>query len=233
MRNQIFSLNSIKSAGVLSVWSCISLTLLFVPFIVSGCATSNSVKEVKKSAREAYEVQKPIVVQTSKEDKRPDWTKKTVFEENGSIYFSGGFLDGSDYSVTIRCANAEALKVAVQSISQFIRGEFTEYVQGPNTGADGVERYVEDGIATFVDNLHIQGVRQKEVYYEEVFSAQIMQPTYNVFVMLEMSKADYLKAKADALKRLRDRFAKEGRTEAKEKAERLLDELKEGIRGDA
>jgi hypothetical protein len=32
---------------------------------------------------------------------------------------------------------------------------------------------------------------------------------------------------------LRDRFAKEGRTEAKEKAERLLDELKEEIRRDA
>ena len=162
MRNQLFSLNPIKSAGVLSVWSCISLTLLSMSFIVSGCATSKSVKEIKKSVREAYEVQKSIVVQTSKEDKRPDWTKKTVFEENGSIYFSGGFLDGSDYSVTIRCANAEALKVAVQSISQFIRGEFTEYVQGPNTGADGVERYVEDGIAKDFDNLHIQGVRQKE-----------------------------------------------------------------------
>ena len=233
MRIQVFSLNSIKSAGVFSIWSCISLTLLSVSFIVSGCATSKSVKEVQKSVREAYEVQKPIVVLTSKEDKRPDWTRKTVFEENGSIYFSGGFLDGSDYSVTIRCANAEALKVAVQSISQFIRGEFTEYVQGPNTGADGVDRYVEDGIAAFVDNLHIQGIRQKEIYYEEVFSAQIMQPTFNVWVKLEMSKADYLKCKADALKRLRDRFAKEGRTEAKEKAERLLDELKEGIRRDA
>ena len=108
MRNQVFSLNSINSARVLFVWSCISLTLLFVSFIVSGCATSKSVKEAKKSVREAYELQKPIVVLTSKEDGRPDWTKKTVFEENGSIYFSGGFLDGSDYSVTIRCANAFA-----------------------------------------------------------------------------------------------------------------------------
>jgi len=233
MRNQVFSLNPTKSGGVLSVWSCICLTLLFVSFIVSGCATSNSVKEIKKSVREAYEVQKPIVVQTSKEDKRPDWTKKTVFEGDGSIYFSGGFQDGSDYSVTIRCANAEALKVAVQSISQFIRAEFTEYVQGPNTGADGVERYVEDGIATLVDHLHIQGARQKEIYYEEVFSVQIMQPTFNVWVKLEISKADYLKCKADALKRLRDRFTKEGQLEAKEKAERLLDELKEGIRRDA
>lgn len=112
--------------------------------------------------------------------------------------------------MTIRCANAEALKAAVQSISQFIRGEFTEYVQGPNTGADGVERYVEDGIATLVDNLHIQGARQKEIYFEKMFSAQIMRPTFNVWVKLEMSKADYLKAKADALKRLCRPFIVQG-----------------------
>ncbi len=122
MRNQVFSLNSIKWAGVLSVCSCISLTLLSVSFIVSGCTTSKSVKEVKKSVREAYEVQKPIVVQTSKEDKRPDWTKRTVFEENGSICFSGGFFDGSDYSVTIRCANAEARRAAMDDVVRQVSG---------------------------------------------------------------------------------------------------------------
>ena len=108
MRNQLVSLNLKKFAGIFLSPPLISLTLFVVALVFSGCATSKSVKEAKKSVREAYEVQKPIVVQTSKEDKRPDWTKKTVFEENGSIYFSGGFLDGSDYSVTIRCANAFA-----------------------------------------------------------------------------------------------------------------------------
>jgi hypothetical protein len=103
MRNQVFSLNSKKLAGILLSPPLISLTLFVVALVFSGCATSKSVKKAKKSVRKAYEVQKPIVVETSKEDKRPDWTKRTVFEENGSIYFSGGFLDGSDYSVTIRC----------------------------------------------------------------------------------------------------------------------------------
>ena len=90
---------------------------------------------------------KPIVVQTCRQDKRPEWTKKMVFKESGNFYFSGGFLDGSDYSVTIRCANTEALKVAAQSISQFIRAEFSSYSQGSNTGASGVERFVEDSAA--------------------------------------------------------------------------------------
>ena len=43
---------------------------------------------------------------------------------------------------------------------------------------------------------------------------------------MEISKADYLKAKAEALRKLRDDFADAGQLEAKEKAERLLEGLK-------
>jgi hypothetical protein len=162
---------------------------------------------------------------------RPDWTKRTVFQEEGNIYFTGGFLNGSDYSLSIRCANAEALKVATQSISQYIRAVFSSYIQGENTGAGGIERYVEDGIATFVNNLHVQGIRQKEVYFEEVpFGDKKL--TYNVFVILEMTKADYTKAKGGVLERMKEQFKKAGEIEAKKKAEKLLDELKKELRED-
>jgi len=134
-----------------------------------------------------------------------------------------------DYSLTIRCANAEALKTATQSISQYIRAVFSYYIQGPNTGAGGIERYVEDGIATFINNLHVQGLQQKEVYFEEIFSGN-NGPRYNVFVMLEISKADYLKAKAGALRKMKDEFERNGQTEAKKKAEELLEELKREVR---
>jgi hypothetical protein len=190
------------------------------------------VKAARNAVKEADELQKPIEIKSSKKDNRPEWTKKSSFEKDGTIHFSGGFLNGSDYSVSVRCANAEALKVAAQSISQYIRSEFSEYAQGSNTGADGVQRYVEDGIAAFVDNLHIQGIKQKEIYYEETFSAQIMQPTYNVFVMLEISKADYLKTKSDVLRKLRNKFSKENESEAKEKAEKLLEDLKKEIQSE-
>ena len=196
----------------------------------AGCSSTPNVKQARESVLEAYELQKPVVVQTSNSDERPDWTKNSASESDGRMYFSGGFLNGSDYSLTVRCANAEAIKVVVQGIGQYIRTEFSEYVQGSNTGAGGIDRYVEDGIAVFVNNLHVQGIKQKEVYYEQLFSAQIMRPTYNVWVKLEMSKADYLKAKADVLRKLRDRFSGVGETEAKKKAEKLLEELKHGVR---
>ena len=98
---------------------------------------------------------------------RPDWTRLTAFQKDGHVYFAGGFLNGTDYPLSIRCANAEALKVATQSISQYIRSVFSMYSQGANTGSAGIERFVEDGIATLVNNLHLQGIRQKEVYFEK------------------------------------------------------------------
>jgi len=198
-------------------------------FFFAGCGTSKSVKNIRKTAQEAYEIQKPILVRTSLDldDKRPDWVRNTSFEnDEGMMYFTGGFLNGADYSLTIRCANAEALKVAIQSISQFIRAEFTHYVKGSNAPGRDIDRYVEDGIATFTESLHMQGIRQREIYYEEVFSPTVMTPAYNVWVQLEMSKAEYLHAKAEVLHRLRDKFRRAGEIEAKEKAEKLLEELK-------
>lgn len=198
--------------------------------LLGGCSSTPNVKQAQESVLEAYEPQKPLVVQTSKTDDRPDWTKNSASESDSKMYFSGGFLNGSDYSLTIRCANAEAIKVAVQGIGQYIRTEFTGYVQGANTGYGDVDRYVEDGIAVFANNFHVQGIKQKEVYYEEQFMPRHMRPTYNVWVLLEMSKSDYLKAKADVLRKLRDRFSGVGETEAKKKAEKLLEELKHETR---
>jgi hypothetical protein len=219
MKNQLFSLNSNFSSCMV-----IFILLFTILLMLSGCGAIKAVK-----MKEAY--QQPVVVRTSEDDDRPDWTRRTVFENNGKIYFSGGFTDGADYAVTVRCASAEALKSAVQAISQFIRAEFSEYVQGSNSANDeGIERYFSDGIATFSENIHVQGLKQAELYYEKMFSPTLLQSTYNVFVKLEMSKADYLHAKAAVLKKLRDRFRAEGEIAAKEKAEKLLDDLKNEFR---
>jgi hypothetical protein len=221
MKNQVFSLNSNVSLGIVII---ISLALL-------GCGATKAVKMNQAAIKEAYQIQKPIVVRTSLDDDRPEWTQRTVFEKNGKVYFTGGFTDGADYAVTIRCANAEALKSAVQAISQYIRAEFSEYVHGSNSAtSEGIERYFSDGIAIFSENIHVQGIRQAELYYEEMFSPALMQSTYNVFVKLEMSKADYLHAKTEVLKKLRDRFKDDGEIQAKEKAEKLLEDLKNDIK---
>jgi hypothetical protein len=221
-----FGQNSVVGKGMLFIG-----IILFISLVFNGCGASRAVKMYQAEMKETYELQKPVLIRTSDDDKRPKWTHNTVFEKAGKVYFTGGFVNGTDYAVTIRCANAEALKNLVQAISLYIRAEFSEYVQGSNsTYGQGIERFVEDGIATFAENVHVQGIKQVELYYEEMFSPALMQPSYNVYVKLEMSKADYLKAKADILRNLRDRFQSKGEIEAKEKAENLLQELKDEIK---
>lgn len=201
------------------------ISIILAIVFIWGCG-SREVKVAREQARVAYEIQKPVIVQTSIEDKRPSWTKQSSYSDDANIYFTGGFLNGTDYPLTIRCANAEAIKVACQGISQFIRAEFSGYIQGTNQAGDRLDRYVSDGIATFTNALHIQGVRQTDLYYEETFSPSVARPGYNVWVKLEMSKSDYIQAKAEALRSLRDSFEREGDIEAKEKAQELLNNLK-------
>ena len=209
----------------------VGLAALWLVFFTGCSNTPNQVRVARDQAQIAYELQQPHIVLTSEDDKRPDWTKHTFTENNstGSVAFSGAFFHGADYAVSVRCANAEALKVGVQAIGNWIRAEFTEYVQGSNTGALGVDRYVSDGIATYADCLRMQGVRQAEVYYEETFNPATMRPTYNVFVRLEMSKMDYLKTKADVLRQLQKRFDRDGNLKAKERADELLQQLKDRV----
>ena len=217
MKKQRLSLNS-NCAMLLSFLLCAVVG-------ITGCSSTP-----KNQLAALPEIQQPILLRTSEEDSRPAWTKKAVSEAQGKVYFAGGFMNGSDYAVTIRCANAEALKASIQGISQYIRAEFSSYAQGSNTDTGGIDRYVEDGIATFTKNLHVQGIRQRELYWEEMLSPGAIQSTYNVWVILEMNKSDYLRAKADVLRNLRDKFAEAGQTEAKEKAEKLLEDLKEEVR---
>ena len=203
------------------------LCVLPVILVLWSCAgTPREVKVAQKHARVAYEMQKPVVVRTSEDDGRPGWIKKSSYSDDANVYFTGGFLNGADYPLTVRSANAEAIKVACQGISQFIRSEFSGYIQGTNQAGDRLDRYVGDGIATFTKALHVQGVRQTGIYYEEVFSAVVARPAYNVWVKVEMSKVDYIYAKAEALKRLQAKFDQDGDVEAKEKAQELLDSLK-------
>ena len=205
--------------------------IFLVTILLSGCSTKLASKEtVPKSGSQSLEIQQPVQIKTSESDQRPVWTKQSSFKKDGNIYFTGGFLNGADYSLTIRCANAEAMKVAIQSISQFLRAEFSEYLQGSNNDQEGIHRHVADGIATLTNNIHFQGIRQKDIYYEELFLPTTNRFAYNVFVALEMNENDHLKVKMDAIRGFRDKMKEAGQLEAKQKAEDLLDKLKKEAR---
>ena len=84
-----------------------------------------------------------------------------------------------------------------------------------------------DAVAWTVDNLKIGGIRQNRIYYEQVFDPISQSFKYNAWVKLEISKADYLKARADSAQKLLDKAIREKDEEAKEKALELLEKLRQ------
>jgi len=217
--------------GKLAIWFWIFAIIIS---LITGCSAPKKVQvpllpiesQGFISSPETYNGKRPVEIRNSLNDNRPIWTHNASFEKGNTIYFTGGFLKGADYSVSLRCANAEALKSMVQAVSQYIRTEFSMFSQGSNNIDSGIDRYIQDGIAAFTRNLHIQGTRQAESYYEEMYDPVSQNTFYNAWVKLEITKVDYLRTKANVIKKLRDDFHSAGEIEAKEKAQGLLDDLK-------
>ncbi len=80
------------------------LATIFLPF---GCASSRMAKQ-----KEALvEVHKPVIVEKTGQDNRPEWTtKETYIEKDGDLIYTGGVIGGADYALTLRLAKSEATK---------------------------------------------------------------------------------------------------------------------------
>ena len=212
----------------------LSLSFVSLALTLSACSSHHPTPladtiQPPPAVQKSYSMTKPLLVRTSETDNRPSWTTELFSEsEDGmNVRFTGAFLGGADFPLTVRMAYAEALKNASSTIKQYVRAEFSEFVQGDNDKR--VDRWVSDGIAAIVPNLMVQGLTQKKVYYEEMYSPTSMKPRWNVWVQAEMPMQDYLRAKAQAVDSLRKEFEREGQVEAKQKAEDLLNRLRSEI----
>jgi hypothetical protein len=210
-----------------------SFVLIFMLFSCSTSSKKNAVPLMELGSEDLINYEKkqainqPVEIRNSRNDNRPEWTSRPVYEQGNVMHYVGAFMRGSDYSVSLRAANAEALKSLVQDIGLSIRTEFSMYAKGSNIIDSGIDRYIVDGIATLSHNTHLQGARMSESYYEELLDPLSSgRPFYNVWVKLEITKSDYTQAKSYALRRLIDDFHTAGQVEAKQKAQLLLDELK-------
>jgi len=200
--------------------------VFFIVFFLAGCGTS----KVAKQNEAIIEMQRPIVVESTGKDKRPDWTSQETFIENDQgFHFTGGYMGGVDYALTLRLAKAEATKNLLESIEIKARSEFSSAIHGRNRDDGDLGRYVTDAVAWTVENLRVRGIRQGMSYYEQIFDPVSQSFKYNSWVQLVISKPDYQKAKVDAAQRLLDKAAREQDKEAKEKAMELLEKLRQEV----
>lgn len=95
-----------------------------------------------------------------------------------------------------------------------------------NYGRDDIGRYVTDAVAWTVETLRVGGIKQRTIYYEQAFDPGAHRVRYNAWVNLEISRADYIKAKTGAAERLLKKAIQSQDEEAKEKALELLERLR-------
>ena len=202
-------------------FAALVLSVAFLPF---GCASS----KIAKQKEAIIEVHRPVIVEKTGQDNRPEWTtKETYIEKDGDLIYTGGIIGGADYALTLRLAKSEATKNLLESIQIKARAEFSSAIHGQNRSDTDLGRYVTDAVAWTVDNLKIGGMRQREIYYEQIFDPVSQSFKYNAWVQLQISKPDYLKAKTAAIEKLLDKAIREKDQEAKESALKLLDKLRQ------
>ena len=68
------SQNSVVGKGILFTG-----LILFIGLAFCGCGTSRAVKMYQAEMKETYELQKPALIRTSEDDKRPKWTYNSVY----------------------------------------------------------------------------------------------------------------------------------------------------------
>ena len=198
--------------------------------IISACSGSAQKKAMKENLA-VIGNSKPVMVTKSGSDNRPSWCNESRFQETDTGFlFSGGFMGGADYALTLRLAKGEATKNLLESVEIKARSEFASTFHGGNrTGAD-IGRYVTDVVSWTVENLRVRGIREREIYFEQVFDPMRQAFLYNAWVKLEIPRGDYLRAKVEAAERLVEKTTQEKDDEARERALEMLERLRgEGV----
>lgn len=198
--------------------------LICMGFLLFGCGAI----KVAQQKENLIEVHKPVIVEKTNQDNRPEWTtKQTFIKKHGNFIYTGGIIGGADYALTLRLAKSEATKNLLESIQIKARGEFSSAIHGQNRTGNDLGRYVTDAVGWTVDNVRISGIRQNEIYYERVFDPVNQSFKYNAWVQVGISRADYAKAKTNATEKLLDKAIREKNEEAKQKARELLEKLRQ------
>ncbi|EFK08792.1 conserved domain protein [delta proteobacterium NaphS2] len=197
------------------------ICIVFLPYVCcAGIAPKQTALTVENHRR-------PVVVEKTGQDGRPNWTTKQTFcEQDGAFVYTGGVMGGADYALTLRLARSEATKNLLESIQIKARSEFSSAIHGQNRTESDLGRYVTDAVAWTVDNIKISGIRQHEIYCEKILDPISQSLKYSAWVQVEISRSDYVKAKTDAAQRLLEKAIQQKDEEAAQKVQKLLKRLR-------
>ncbi|MBU3956511.1 hypothetical protein KJ633_08635 [bacterium] len=173
---------------------------------------------------------RPVGSQTVVEkssDKTPEWVLVPFFEDETTMYFSGGLKGVGDYAVGLRQAKAEAMKNVAEAIKTKAKTEFVQNTRGSNMPGEDLGRFVQDGIAMTADNVNVSGLLPAESYYEKVeeVTETGVRYFYNCSVLFQIPTQQYKEARNRALNGIAEQARKENDKAAENAAMGLLEKL--------
>jgi len=129
----------------------------------------------------------------------PDWVYKPAKKDGNTWLFSGSVYDISILNVAIPLARASALTNLASTIATSVNSEASHTVEGSEI--DGYVQSILVNQGYSLNQVSAYGVMQREVHVERINDPS-GRPTYNVYVLLEVSDADLRRAQDDFSKRV-------------------------------
>lgn len=191
-----------------------SLVVIALAMLTQGCGSTRGLIGTEE------------LIQTS--GKMPKIVSQgTWYEERGQEKHYGGFSDQiHDLDIALRSAEMEAKKHVIESIATELRVEGMRGQSGFDK--EPVGRFFEDSQAWLTDNMKVSGTTLLNTYWEKwgKRSSEEISYYYRGYAIVQISKADYGKARMIALDRLIEKAMREKNTQAEKAAretkERLL-----------
>lgn len=189
------------------------IKVFVITILLAGCSSLGGLKGTEERV-EASGKMPPII------------SKGIWHEEEGNKKNYVGFSDQiHDLDIALRSAELEAKKHLIESIATELRIEGTRGQSGFDKEAVG--RFFEDSQTWLTDNVKVSGAILLNTYWEKwgKRSSDEINYYYRGYAIVEISKADYEKAKISGLDRLIDKAI----LEKNRQAERAARETKERL----
>jgi len=169
------------------------------------------------------------VVDTS--GRRRSWVTSEVpaFEEDDTWFFRGQALGVADLTLGLRQAEADAKKRIVGKIVEQVAAEYSEYALAANMSEGDKSVFVSDGIAWASEAISVTGVAPAKSYWEKTQTGRSygVSTTYDVYVLVSLSAADYEDTRARAIRAVEERARAAANRRAEEAARQLRQRLEQ------
>ena len=158
---------------------------------------------------------------------RPSWVGVASPDfGDGKLYFHGVADSRDDMQLCLREAEAGGKKTMAGMLMERLRGQFDTALQGENKNGN-LGRWSGDYFRSQTEDVRVSGARlaKQVIEVKKENTRTGVRYSYDCYVLVSLSQADYEDARAGVLDGLRGKAKSELNRDARETFERVMDKL--------